>query len=172
VGAIFEDVRELGGDTAVNQLSGKLVTIPVANIIYAGFVCKSVSNENCRRAQHGDCVVRGVSATGETWSGVLAFVTRHRPGLVCLRGLCHSIAGRRSQIEVVCEALRSIGYSVGWSIENTEHHFLPQRRHRVWGWAFRGDLLGHRQLDVQSGPMQVLSTLRSLQPFPVDAVLG
>eukprot|EP00971_Amphidinium_carterae_P039357 773430-Amphidinium_carterae.1 len=80
--------------------------VPSADILLAGFVCKSVSRENIDRGKHAACISQQTGATGSTFGSLMAYVGRHRPKLVIcenVEGLTQRINGNEAQI---CEVQR------------------------------------------------------------------
>jgi site-specific DNA-cytosine methylase len=51
-------------------------------------------------------------------------------------GLKDRINGSESQLADVLRTLESMGYVAGWTECNTMDYHLPQRRPRLWIWAF------------------------------------
>jgi hypothetical protein len=78
---VFEDIRDLLKDSAVNLSTGNRINIPKdLSLFAAGFECDSLSSLNANAASfRGDCLQRAVGKTGESGCACLAFIAEHRP---------------------------------------------------------------------------------------------
>jgi site-specific DNA-cytosine methylase len=143
---MFGDVKELGNEYAMatdgRGPPGRLVRclVPEVDLVFAGFSCKSVSRQNNGRTDNAACITEATGNTGETWSGVAAYLQRHRPAMVLLENVCglkDRIKGEESQLTDVLRTLETMGYAAGWTECNTVDYHLPQRRPRLWIWAWQ-----------------------------------
>ena len=89
---LFKDVKELGIGHAENMITGSTgmrVAVREVDVLIAGFVCKSVSSENNKRNTFAKCIDKGIGSTGETFSGVYAYIERFKPPIVN----CENVTG-------------------------------------------------------------------------------
>lgn len=162
---IFPDICELHTGRALNIVTREVCDIPAVDVFVAGFVCKSVSTENLYRGSYGQCIADACGPTGETFEGVLRYVSRFHPKLV----ICENVSGllKRAlacdaQIHQVRKAFEKMGYAFAYKLVDARNFLVPQRRTRVWMWAFRSD--------VAAAPAagEVLTVLKDLErPQPV-----
>jgi site-specific DNA-cytosine methylase len=135
--ALFNDVCELGDETAHDELSGQRVAVPTGlDIIIAGFSCKDLSGMNRFRKN-----LEEMGTSGTTLQGCLDYILRHRPRIAIFENvkniaLLDSATGLRP-VDLVMEALKRLGYRAGWKFLNTRNYYLPQSRARVWMWGYR-----------------------------------
>jgi len=145
---LFGDVNELSSRSgqALNHITGEKVMVPAVDLVIAGFVCKSVSTENNERPMYANCIREGIGKTGETFDGVMAYVRKFKPAMV----ICENVKGltmkNKDEDGNVCEPVinhvekcfKRADYSFDHKILDSRDFLLPQRRARVWMWAFRG----------------------------------
>jgi site-specific DNA-cytosine methylase len=145
---LFGDVNELSARSgkAMNHITGEKVTVPAVDMVIAGFVCKSVSTENNKRSMYANCIREGFGKTGETFDGVMAYVRKFKPAIV----ICENVKGltmkTKDEHGSICEPVinhvqqcfKRAAYSFDYHILDSSDFLLPQRRARVWMWAFRG----------------------------------
>lgn len=135
--ALFNDVCELGDETAHDELSGQRVAVPTGlDIIIAGFSCKDLSGMNRFKKS-----LEEMGTSGTTLQGCLDYILRHRPRIAIFENvkniaLLDSATGLRP-VDLVMEALKRLGYRAGWKFLNTRNYYLPQSRARVWMWGYR-----------------------------------
>jgi site-specific DNA-cytosine methylase len=143
MGALFNDVCELGQEMAKDVQSGKQVPVPSGlDVLLAGFSCKDLSGMNTNRKK-----LEEMGTSGTTLQGCLDYIFRYRPKTVIFENV-RNIAARDSetglrQIDVVMEALRRSGYNAGWKFIDTKSYYLPQSRARVWMWGYRTGAAPH-----------------------------
>ena len=106
LGTVFRDIHEIAGDRgmAYDVVTRSLKPVPRADLFVAGFVCKSVSLENCSRKDHGDCIADATGKTGETFSSVIRYCAKYRPRMVLcenVEGLSRRVGGRAAPINDV-----------------------------------------------------------------------
>mmetsp|Transcript_20109 Transcript_20109/g.45100 ORF Transcript_20109/g.45100 Transcript_20109/m.45100 type:complete len:434 (-) Transcript_20109:266-1567(-) len=168
---LFSDVKEVGfNENATDVLTGKQVKVPTVDLIIAGFVCKSVSTENNERDKYASCIDLATGQTGETFSGTAAYIKRHSPKLVIcenVEGLAKRIGGTEPQVFSVMRAFENLGYASSWSICDSRHFQLPQRRRRCWMWASK-----YAQSEaVEKDVPQTLARLASNAHMPLHKML-
>lgn len=170
---LFKDVKEVGKSEdgmALNVISGEREKVPEVDLVIAGFVCKSVSSENNDRHKYKSCIDKGIGSTGETFSGVEAYVKRYSPKVVIcenVAGLAKRNKGKEPQIHSVMRSFKAAKYAANWKILESSEYHLPQRRNRCWIWAFRG--LEH-QAEVEEPMLSTLEALKGGKPFKFNAV--
>jgi len=145
---LFGDVNELSAESgkAFNHITGEQDIVPAVDIIIAGFVCKSVSTENNQRQKYANCIREGIGKTGETFDGVMAYVRKFQPSVV----ICENVKGLTSRttdtkgkkcepvINHVQACFKEANYAFDYKVLDSRDFLLPQRRVRVWMWAFKG----------------------------------
>lgn len=145
---LFADVNELSGadGKAFNYITGEKDAVPAVDIMIAGFVCKSVSTENNQRQKYANCIREGIGKTGETFEGVMAYVRKFQPSVV----ICENVKGLTSRttdtrgkkcepvINHVQACFKKANYAFDYEVLDSRDFLLPQRRVRVWMWAFKG----------------------------------
>lgn len=138
---LFDDVKVLHIGRAYSIVTGEVEDVPQVDIVIAGFVCKSVSTQNADRDLYADCINDETGMTGETFSGVMKYVKKYKPAMVICEnvlGLIHRNGGRPAVIHNVKASFNKAGYAFGHQKLDTRSYLLPQRRNRVWMYAFRG----------------------------------
>ena len=168
---VFDDICSLGTGTAWDAKSRSWQFVPVCDLILAGFVCKSVSSENNDRKKFARCVSDATGQTGETFSGLLAYIHRCIPAaVVCenVEGLTKRNCGEEPQIHEVRRCLEDAGYLFHWQVVDSRDFGAPHRRRRVWMFALRKD--EHSKGDME----KAAAVLMSLQcpPPSLDVFLS
>ena len=128
---IFQDISELQSGRALHVVTGEVHDVPLVDIFVVGFVRKSVSTENTQRRTYSQCIADGSGQTGETFHGVLGYMTRFRRKLVIcenVSGLLKRTYGRKEQIHLVRGAFEALGYEFAYSQVDARSCLVPQRR--------------------------------------------
>jgi len=168
---IFQDICELRTGRAFDILTREFCDVPAVDMFVAGFVCKSVSQENSHRASFSHCIAEASGATGETFGGVLGYVRCFHPKVVIcenVSGLLKRAQGCDAQIIQVRKAFEEAGYVFAYKQLDARIFLVPQRRMRVWMWAIRSDVAAASAAgEVQT----VLSALERPQPVALHKFL-
>ena len=72
---LFKDVAEVAQGNARDVLSGRLVPVPVVDILISGFSCKDASRLNIHHRARLDVVDKGLCSTGSTFMAFLRLGT-------------------------------------------------------------------------------------------------
>ncbi|KAF9530466.1 hypothetical protein CPB83DRAFT_810873 [Crepidotus variabilis] len=121
---LFRDVCELG-DGEAHTAYGALAPVPGdVDILIAGTSCVDYSNLN---NQKQDIDAKGES--GQTFRGMMSWVTQHRPPLVILENVCSAPWDR------VQEYFEKQGYSAAYARVDTKAYYIPHTRTRVYLFA-------------------------------------
>ena len=136
-----------------------------------------MSTENNKRNTFAKCIDQGIGSTGETFSGVNAYIKRFKPAVVIcenVTGLVKHFTDKKTkkklppQVHSVMEAFKRNGYAAGFKVLDSRHFHLPQRRNRCWMWAFLG-----KHLEIAEVAMpNTLQCFTSNRHFTVDKVCG
>jgi site-specific DNA-cytosine methylase len=164
---LFGDVLDLRTGTAFNYITNQDTSVPKVDIVIAGFVCKSVSSENNDREKFANCIKEAIGKTGETFDGVMGYVTKYRPRIVVcenVTGLVKKNRGAEPVIEHVKASFNKVGYAFAHRVLDSRNYLLPQRRNRCWMWAFDGT---QHQEAVESTGEDVVA-LASSKGFTLD----
>ena len=138
---LFGDIADLGTGQAWDYVAGAVSPVPQVDVFVAGFVCKSISQQNLKREQFADCIREASGLTGVTFKGVLDYVKASKPSVVVLenvRGITTRSKGREPVITHIREKFDESGYAFDYKVLDTRAYLLPHRRTRCWMWAFRG----------------------------------
>ena len=84
---VFKDIGDLKHETAECIIQKKAVRVKPLDIFIAGFSCKGPSGLNSQRGKKKHSCQTGEGETGETWTGVEAFLRAHRPSIVLLENV-------------------------------------------------------------------------------------
>jgi len=166
---LFGDVNELKDGIATNHLTTELVSVPHVDIVIAGFVCKSVSQENNERGNFSNCINDASGKTGETFDGVMGYVKKFGPSIVICEnvlGLMKKNKGKEPVIQHVKASFMAAGYAFDHSLLDTRSYLLPQRRNRCWMWAFKG-LENQKAVELTTESVLALS---STEGFSLDEI--
>ena len=150
--SLYASAHEVSTGRATNVLSGEVEVVGAIDVLIAGFSCKDVSAENAARTFDPE------SRSGSTFRYLVDLVTLIKPMLVIwenVLGLRCRVKGQPAPIHHVVSSFVRIGYANGWGVLSSASFFLPQRRYRCYGWAFRG-------LSRQSVAKDVMHTLKRL----------
>ena len=150
--SLYASAHEVSTGRATNVLSGEVETVGAIDVLIAGFSCKDVSAENAARTFDPE------SRSGSTFRYLVDLVTLIKPILVIWHnvfGLRCRVKGQPAPIHHVVSSFVRIGYANGWGVLSSASFFLPQRRYRCYGWAFRGP-------SRQSVAKDVMHTLKRL----------
>ena len=150
--SLYASAHEVSTGRATNVLSGEVEVVGAIDVLIAGFSCKDVSAENAARTFGPE------SRSGSTFRYLVDLVTLIKPMLVIwenVLGLRCRVKGQPAPIHHAVSSFVRIGYANGWGVLSSASFFLPQRRYRCYGWAFRG-------LSRQSAAKDVMHTLKRL----------
>ena len=143
--------KALGASIMSSCVSRQLCMVPSADGFVYGFSCKSVSAVNSYRMTHQGALAEGTDrcSTVTTFNGGLAWVAKHRPLFVLMEnvlGLATEDSNddapallKKSNLDIVKDKYRRIGYDVQAHVINSAHFKLPQRRRRIYIFAVRLD---------------------------------
>ena len=130
---LFADATDLIGTSAKDMKSGEFATIPLLDILLAGFECDSVSKLfNSANDFQGSCVRQGQGKTGKTARIVLDFMRVHRPLVALLENVTGLAGGKRKDLDFMLEKLRAMGYEVIERELNAKHFRSTQNRNRLY----------------------------------------
>ncbi|KAI8615565.1 hypothetical protein BC830DRAFT_1064253 [Chytriomyces sp. MP71] len=125
---LFRDVRELAGAEATNAY-GAVVPVPGnVDVLIAGTSCVDYSSLNNKK--------QGIDAGGEsgdTFKGMLGWVSNHRPPIVILENVCGA------PWDTVVEKFDGVGYDAAFIRADTKHYYIPHTRTRVYLVAMNRD---------------------------------
>ena len=147
---LFKDIKTLKDKEVVNEVDGLRSRVAAADVFVTGFVCKSVSTENNNRHTYSNCIQEASGETGETFSGMLAYIKKHKPMVVIaenVKGITMKNKGSPPVIGQVVDEMRQAGYSFGWKILNTQDFLIPQNRPRCWMIGLRKDKFTKEDVD-------------------------
>ena len=144
---MFADIRKMGSDTSWCISSQVPVEIPSCDVLVAGCSCKSASSLNGRRSGFLLAFAKGdlehAGTTGKTFQGLLSHVRRHMPAVVFMESVTGNLLQTKygSVMASIGIFVHEMGYCLQWAILNTSEYILPQRRRRVWTWAYKSQPL-------------------------------
>ena len=147
---LFKDIKTLKDKEAVNEVDGLRSRVAAADVFITGFVCKSVSTENNNRHTYSNCIEEASGETGETFSGMMSYIKKHKPMVVIaenVKGITMRNKGSPPVIGQVVDEMRQAGYSFGWKILNTRDFLIPQNRPRCWMIGLRNDTFTQEDVD-------------------------
>ncbi len=147
---LFKDIKTLKDKEVVNEVDGLRSRVAAADVFVTGFVCKSVSTENNNRHTYSNCIQEASGETGETFSGMMGYIKKHKPMVVIaenVRGITMRNKGSPPVIGQVVDEMRQAGYSFGWKILNTQDFLIPQNRPRCWMIGLRKDKFTKEDVD-------------------------
>lgn len=107
--ALYSDIRQMGEYHRVNLVTNRLDHVDSAMIWVVGFSCTSISNENNASSLFKSCINDFTGATGETFKGVLMYVTKHRPSMVLMENV-PTIMG--TNLDAVAHAFNELGCTI------------------------------------------------------------
>ena len=141
---MFGDIQDLGETKAHNYISGDMEEVPSAEVVFIGFSCKSASSMNGDRAtlclEMAGSNWKQAGSTGHTLDGFFRWLQRHKASvrIIIMENvlglLWHTPMGR--PIDALIARLAEHGFKLGYEVLNACDYSLPQRRRRVWMWAF------------------------------------
>ncbi len=123
---LFRDVTELGKEFATTAYGASVKVPGDVDLLVAGTSCVDYSNLN---NQKKDLEQQGES--GNTFRGMLSWVTKHRPRIVILENVCSAPWGK------VAKHFEDIGYSSAPTKFDTKDFYIPHTRTRGYLVAFR-----------------------------------
>eukprot|EP00438_Fugacium_kawagutii_P018068 Skav221813 [mRNA] locus=scaffold2435:174634:175245:- [translate_table: standard] len=118
---LFADIKTLKHRQVLNVVTGAMESVPSTDIFITGFVCKSVSSENNERKAFKNCIKEGTGSTGETFSGMMDYVKKHKPRVVIaenVKGITTRNDGQPPVINQVADAMKKSGYHFDWRLLN------------------------------------------------------
>lgn len=118
---LFADIKTLKHRQVLNVVTGAMESVPSTDVFITGFVCKSVSSENNERKAFKNCITEGTGSTGETFSGMMDYVKKHRPRVVIaenVKGITMRNDGQPPVINQVADAMKKAGYHFDWRLLN------------------------------------------------------
>ena len=137
---------EISGPSSCNFkdiFKAETYQLPIADVLLAGFSCKSVSSANNRRRDITEANTRNaLCSTGATWSGVRNCIQKQHPKFILLENVLGILRPLKSSdknekaprrnIDVVLDDLNSLGYVAGTLVLDSSRFGTPQRRRRTY----------------------------------------
>lgn len=169
--ALIENIRDLDQEWAptIHGTASGLLQMDKVDIFAAGFSCKARSKLNCNRAA-ADCVQNGTACTGETFSHLAAYISRHRPRCVLLENVSDLAEVSETGIsdsDYIVQFFLSIGYVCRpYPIEARKYGSLP-RRFRLYWLAFESGAAEY--LDVAQQTLDAMAD--TVVPRPIEDYL-
>jgi site-specific DNA-cytosine methylase len=133
---LYGCVWEVATGQAHNYITGAVEKVPAFDVLVAGPSCKDLSSENPKRTFSAS------SRSGSTFAAVLAITSRFKPMLAIFEnvlGLVRRIKKREKPVLWVLAELKRIRYAAGYKVLDSLRFAMPQRRNRVYLWAYRGN---------------------------------
>ncbi len=118
----------------INEIEKK--SIPDHNLLVGGFPCQDYSV-----ASTGAKGIQGKK--GVLWWNIFEILKAKNPAFVLLENVDRLLKSPSSQrgrdFGIMLSCLKELGYGVEWRVINAAEYGLPQRRRRVFIFAFRND---------------------------------
>ncbi|MBW9158676.1 DNA (cytosine-5-)-methyltransferase (plasmid) [Clostridium tagluense] len=140
-------------------------TIPAHNLLVGGFPCQDYSV-----ARTGAKGIEGKK--GVLWWQIRDIIIAKNSPFILLENvdrLLKSPANQRGRdFGVILTCLNDLGYSVEWRVINAAEYGFPQRRRRVFIFAFKNDTNYHKRLNNINNFKNILHDLGFFQEqFPI-----
>lgn len=135
---IFEDIQQMGQDTAKCWQHGKRCPVQGVDLLIVGTSCKDISRASTggpATSSEGPVFNREHSRGGsaQTYRGLMAYVRRHRPLLIIFENVdalddaCGG-DGCPTNMDVICAEMSALGYDMQKLLTDASSFGLPQRR--------------------------------------------
>ncbi|KIJ55585.1 hypothetical protein M422DRAFT_240196 [Sphaerobolus stellatus SS14] len=118
---LFRDVCELGNEMATNAYGSRVAVPGNVDILIAGTSCVDYSNLNNEKKD-----IDAGGESGQTFRGMLSWVSNHRPPLVILENVCGA------PWDKVQSKFAEISYSADFMRLDTKQFYIPHTRTRVY----------------------------------------
>ncbi len=162
---LFQDIQEFHKVKAFDVFTCLCSSIPMTEVIFLGFSCKSISHDNVHSSSAKNCVTAGSRQTGETWQGGLNYIRRAKPTLVFLENVQAITEQNKDGTSNAMEVERLLaleGYCTVQMVLDSRLRGSPQRRTRWWACAMR--------VQDSALTLQDIESYRSLKESFVQAV--
>lgn len=168
----FPNVVTYNKDIAIVTANPEQFPIPNYNLLVGGFPCQDYSV-----AATGARGIEGIK--GVLWWEIRKILEARRPPFVLLENvdrLLKSPAKQRGRdFGVMLACFRDLGYSVEWRVINAAEYGFPQRRRRIFIFAFHNSTLYHQrqtqELDIFESDDYIRNRGFFAEEFPIEEIL-
>lgn len=167
----FGDCQDINGEyhTGEDICTVDKRTIPDHTLLVGGFPCQDYSVANTLATSKGIEGKKGV-----LWWQIRDVLEEKRPPFCILENvdrLLKSPAKQRGRdFGIILSCFYALGYGVEWRVVNAANYGAPQRRKRVFLFAFRNDTQYYQEIKKEHPILAIRNQSLMAQAFPIELI--
>ena len=170
---MFSDIGYMGAARADCVTHGRRCPIRKSHMASCGFSCKDFSKANTSFRQCDNVLESGHGTSGETFSGMRAFLKTHCPAVMQLENV-EKVALNETELKYLADALHEAGYVLIYDIIIASEYGFPTTRSRFFGLALRLAAWPDKtetELEMAGKAVFELQRKMRLDPLPMNSFL-